>query len=388
MDQRMAIDNPAAAWNAAIAGLVTLGVAVGIGRFVYTPILPLMVEALGWSRFTAGLVASANFAGYLAGALFAAGKLPGSRRGWLLGALVVSAATTAAMGSVHVVPAFLALRFAGGVASAMALIVASAVVMERLAQAGRAELSSVLFAGVGCGIAVSASLVSGLRVAGTDWGALWWASGGLSLLGAIAVAMLLPGDGPQGAEVRSGRPAGEARGLLPLVVAYGLFGFGYVITATFLVAIVRGSAALRPVEPVVWIVFGLAAVPSIAVWVRVSQGVGLSRGYALACLLEAVGVAVSVAWRSMAGVFLASVLVGGTFMGLTALGLMRGRLFGGSDATRVLAAMTSAFGVGQIVGPSFAGALYDRIGSFGVPSAVAAGALVLAAVLTGGQGRD
>jgi predicted MFS family arabinose efflux permease len=388
MGRRVAVEKSASALQAAIAGLLTLGVAVGIGRFVYTPILPLMVEALHWSRFTAGLVASANFAGYLAGALFAAGKLPGSRRRWLLGALVVSAATTAAMGSVHAMPAFLALRFAGGAASAIALIVASAVVMERLAQAGRAELSSLLFAGIGCGIAVSAALVSGLRVAGTGWAALWWASGGLSLLGAIAVAMLLPGDGPQGAEVRSGRRAGAARGLLPLVVAYGLFGFGYVITATFLVAIVRGSATLRPLEPVVWIVFGLAAVPSVAVWVRVSQAVGLSRGYALACLVEAVGVAVSVAWRSMAGIFLASVLVGGTFMGLTALGLMRGRLFGARDATRVLAVMTSAFGVGQIVGPSFAGALYDRLGSFGGPSAVAVGALVLAAVLTGVQGRD
>jgi predicted MFS family arabinose efflux permease len=388
MDQRIATEKPVAARNAAIAGLVTLGVALGIGRFVYTPILPLMVEALHWSRFTAGLVASANFAGYLAGALLAAGKLPGARRAWLFGALAASAATTGAMGLVHAVPALLALRFAGGAASAIALIVASAMVMERLAKEEQPELSAVLFAGVGCGIAVSAALVSALRTVAAGWTALWWASGGLSLVGTIAVAMLLPGDGPQGTEVRSGRKAGETRALLPLVLAYGLFGFGYVITATFLVAIVRGSAALRPLEPVVWIVFGLAAVPSVALWVWVARGVGLSRGYALACLVEAVGVAVSVAWRSMAGVFLASALVGGTSMGLTALGLMRGRLFGGGDATRVLAVMTSAFGVGQIVGPSFAGALYDRLGSFGAPSAVAAGALVLAAVLTGVQRRD
>ena len=68
-----------------VPGLMALGVAIGIGRFVYTPILPLMVETLGWSRSAAGLVASANFAGYLAGELFAAGKLPGSRRGWLFG---------------------------------------------------------------------------------------------------------------------------------------------------------------------------------------------------------------------------------------------------------------------------------------------------------------
>ena len=367
----------------ALGGLLAMAVGIGIGRFVYTPILPPMMAELGLSRFAAGLIASANFAGYLAGALFAAGPwLPGSRRGWLLGGLAGSAITTGAMGLTHSLTAFLALRFAGGVASALVLILVSAIVLELLARAGRADLAAVLFAGVGVGIAASALLVSAFRAAGLGWAALWLGSGALSLLAAAGAAALIP---PEPAHRPS--PAAPARTrpdrrLVRLVIAYGLFGFGYVITATFLVAIVRAHPALRPLEPVIWVVFGLAAAPSVALWAAIGRRVGISRAYALAALAEALGVLASVAWPSLAGVVLAGLLVGGTFMGLTALGLMRGRELARGDARRVLALMTSAFGLGQIIGPSFAGALADRLGSFTLPSIVAAAALAVAAALT------
>jgi predicted MFS family arabinose efflux permease len=379
-----ASDSAAAPCAAALAGLVA--VAVGVGRFVYTPILPLMAEALGLSTFTAGLLASANFAGYLAGALFAVCPLPGSRRAWLVGALMASALTTGAMGLTQAVPIFLALRFVGGAASALGLILASAIVLEALAKAGRLDLSTVLFAGVGVGIVASAVLVSALQAEGFGWAALWIASSALSLAGVLAVAVLMPAGRPV-APARSSGPVVVARlPLIRLVAAYGLFGFGYVITATFLVAIVRADPRLRALEPSIWAVFGLAAAPSVALWTRLARRLGLAGSFALACLVEAAGVLTTVVWQTTAGIFLAAALVGGTFMGLTALGLVRGRSLAGGDSGRALALMTSAFGLGQIVGPSFAGWVARAFGSFAVPSMAAAGALVLAAVL-GGAGR-
>jgi cyanate permease len=167
-----------------------------------------------------------------------------------------------------------------------------------------------------------------------------------------------------------------------MVIAYGLFGFGYVITATFVVAIVRGSPELRAAETYVWLLVGLAAAPSVALWVAVARRIGNARAYAIACLLQALGVAASVLSAGVFGIYLAAVLLGGTLMGLTALGLIEARRLSIGDPRRTLALATAAFGLGQIVGPTVAGVLYDTTGSFTVPSLLAAGALLLAATLT------
>ena len=366
----------------ALGGMIAMAASIGIGRFVYTPILPPMVTELGLSQSAAGLIASANFAGYLAGALLAASAgLPGSRRGWLLGALLASAGTTAAMGLTTALFGFLVLRFAGGVASALGLILASALVLDQLAALRRPGLGALHFAGVGVGIALSAAVVAVLLATGGGWAAMWQASGALSLLGVVAVAFLVPaGPNPAPAPRGSARGATDPR-LRRMTIAYGLFGFGYVITATFLVAIVRATPAVRPLEPVIWIVVGLAAAPSILLWTRLARRIGLSAAFAAAALTEAAGVLASVAWQGIPGICLAAVLVGGTFMGLTALGLMLGRELAQGDPRRVMAAMTSAFGVGQITGPALAGVLSDALGGFTVPSVAAAAALVIAAWL-------
>ncbi len=384
----------------AVGGCIAMAGAMGIGRFIYTPILPPMAQDLGLTQGQAGLIAAANFLGYLAGALAAAlGRLPGSPRGWLLAALAVSAATTGAMGwdavfgppgaAWGLIP-FLLLRFLGGAASALVLVFASTLVLERLGAAGRGGLAAVHFAGVGVGIALSALLTWGLVAAGSGWQALWLGGGGLSLAGLVAVAWLVPGAA-RGAGGATTAPAGAGARLWPLVTAYGLFGFGYIITATFIVAIVRaaprdGGADLAAIEPLVWLVVGLAAVPSVALWTALGRRYGVLPVFAAACLVEAAGVLASVLWISAPGLLLAAALLGGTFMGLTALGLIaaRERVGGagsGSAPRRAIAAMTAAFGLGQMIGPLVAGYGFDLTGSFLLPSLIATAALAAAAGL-------
>lgn len=365
--------------RSAVGGLVALAVAIGIGRFIYTPILPSMMVALGLSKFDAGLIASANFAGYLAGALLVTGPRLAARR-WILHGMIASAATTAAMALAHSMTLFVILRATGGLASAVVLVLACATVLDALTAVERPDLGVLMFAGVGVGIIVSAALISALRAAGFGWPALWIGGGALSMVGVCGCWRLIPDSMPVVPAAEAGAASLDGR-FTRLTIAYGLFGFAYIITATFLVAIVRSSPGTRQIEPMVWVLFGLAAAPSVALWSAIGRRLGATRGFALAALAEAIGVLGTAIWQSVAGVFAATVLVGGTFMGLTALGLTRGRQLAAKNPQRGLALMTSAFGIGQIVGPSFAGALSDRLGSFTLASVAAAAALVASGAL-------
>lgn len=366
----------------ALGGLLAMAAGIGIGRFVYTPILPPMVEALSLTKAQAGLIASANFVGYLAGALLAALRLPGSRRAWLISSLVVNAICLAAMGATTAMPLFLLLRLVAGVVSAFVLIFSSALVLDRLASAGRSGLSAVHFAGVGSGIAVSAALVAILLHEAATWSTLWFASAALALVAGVAVTWMVPPDAPATAAPPPPARAKVSADFLALAAAYGLFGFGYIITATFIVDIVRGSAALRPLEPYIWVLFGLSAAPSVALWTGLGRRWGILRTFAIASIVEAAGVAASALWLHAASVVVAALLVGGTFMGLTALGLIAARETANGDPRGHIALMTASFSAGQILGPAFAGFVYDATGSLAMPSLVAVAALMVAALLS------
>ena len=368
-------------YRLAFGGLLALATAMGVGRFVYTPILPAMVDELGLTQSQAGLIASANFLGYLIGALIAAlPMLAGSRRGWLIGGLFASGLTTGLMAFATTMPPFLLLRFAGGVASAFVLVFSSALVLDRLARAGHGSLASIHFAGVGAGIATSAALIAGLIALDATWDMLWIAGAAISLVATAAVAWMIPGgDDPTPNTAPAAGSGG--RGLAVLIASYGLFGFGYVITATFIVAIVRGSAEIAPLEPVIWIIVGLAGIPSIAIWAMIDKRIGTLNAYVAACLVESLSVAISVMWQTPAMLVLSAVLFGGTFMAIVALGIAAARRMSDGNAQRILALMTASFGLGQIAGPAFAGVVFDMTGSFVWPSAIAALVLVVAGAM-------
>jgi len=376
----------------ALGGLLSLAAAMGIGRFVYTPILPYMTDGLNLPASQAGLIASANFVGYLAGALAGAARsLPGKPRHWFLGGLAASAVTSIAMAMTTDLMAFLVIRFLSGMASAFVLVFSTTLILERLNAAGRSALSALHFAGVGCGIAFSAILIAALAYHSADWRLLWIGSGVATLVFLVAAMRLVPAPSEQpNASQAETRAQGAAQTLMTgslvrLVGAYGLFGFGYVITATFVSVIARAEPALQSSEKLVWLVVGLSAAPSIYLWNKVAARTGARMAFALACVLESAGVALTVISQQPIVFLVGAMLLGGTFMGITALGLMEGRRqaqkHGQTAVRRMLSILTASFGAGQVAGPWFAGQLHAMTGSFNAASLAAAAALLVAAVL-------
>ncbi|GLQ77896.1 MFS transporter [Mesorhizobium huakuii] len=366
-----------------VAGMIAMAMAMGIGRFVYTPILPGMMEELHLSPANAGWIASANYLGYLVGAFVAAGGWAhGRERLLMLGGLGASTVLAALMGLTDAMAAFLLIRFLAGLASAFVMVFMASIVFSHINASGRGDLQAWHFGGVGLGIAVSAVMMAVLVTEHAGWAAGWLWSAAISACGFVVVALLV-NEGLLANGQAAREPAlPKDRSLMKIIVAYGLFGFGYVVTATFLVAIVRQGGGSRVFEAMVWLVAGLAGFPSTWLWQKIAGRVGLNAAYALACFIEVIGVAASVALGGYSGPLLGGLLLGGTFIAITALGLQAARRQAPQAPRRIFALMTASFGLGQIVGPIAAGLLAQMSGDFFLASIVAAAMLVVSGVIT------
>jgi MFS family permease len=384
----------AASWRRALwPGVAALVAVMGIGRFVYTPILPGMLAAGALTLREAGWVASANFAGYLVGAMAASRVAGWARPGAVARAgLVATVATLAAMAAFDGLAAWLAVRFAAGVASAFALVFVSTLVLERLAAIGRTDRAMWLYAGVSLGIAASALAVQAVESAGGTWTAAWIVSAGLAaVFAALAwrgtrdpAGTAPPPTAARASVPRGGDGAPAPKGYAATVLAYGLFGLGYVIHATYLPAMVRAAGYPPQVASWVWVLVGAAALPAIAAWRAVADRFG-ARVAIVACYAVegATALVPMLAGDSIAGALIAAAGLGATFIPVTGLALTYVRALDPARAARSIGTMTAAFGLGQIVGPVAAAYLADALGAgahpFGPPSVLACVTLLAAA---------
>ncbi|WP_129530890.1 YbfB/YjiJ family MFS transporter, partial [Achromobacter agilis] len=167
----------ALAWPAALA----LAAAMGIGRFAFTPVWPSMAQEAGLSLAQGSWLASANYAGYLLGALAAIAWPVRRLRGTLAASLLAVALLTLAMPLWHGMAAWCALRLAAGYASASAFICVAAWRPVPVGDPREAGASAVAYAGVGAGIALTGLACLALTARGALADTLWIALGGLAL---------------------------------------------------------------------------------------------------------------------------------------------------------------------------------------------------------------
>ncbi|MEJ7687173.1 MAG: YbfB/YjiJ family MFS transporter [Variovorax sp.] len=375
------------AWRAALACMVSLAVAMGLGRFAFTPMLPIMLNEGKLDLQAGGVLASLNYLGYFVGALSCA-AIRIKPASMVRGALVATAALLVGMGLWQGFTGWGVLRTGAGVMSAWTFVFASGWGLRRLAETGAPALQGVIYTGPGIGIAVTGLLGGGVGRWGSEAG---WIGFGLLSAALIAVIWRVFGDGETAhaapppataaaapSDAQSAAARNDARWLVAL---YGFAGFGYIITATFLPVIARQALPGSPWPDFFWPLFGLAIVPGALIGARAPMHWDNRLLLAAAYALQALGVVLSVAWPTIAGFTMGSLLLGMPFTAITLFAMRDARRLRGNAAAGLIGYATASYGVGQILGPLFAAPLAQRSGSFAVPLLVAAVVLALGALL-------
>lgn len=366
------------------AGVFSMMLALGIARFAYTPLLPLMQAQAGLGLAEGGWLAAINYAGYLTGALTAASisDLVLKDRLYRIG-MVVAVLSTVMMALTTDFWLWAVSRYIAGLSSAASMLLGTGLILNWLIRHNQRPELGIHFAGLGLGIA-GCSIVVALLSAVLDWRQQWYVFTAIGCVLMVPALAWLPAP-DSSAVTKTGAPMHDnppgTLFLRLLMAAYFCAGVGYVISATFIVAIVNRLPGLEGQGSWIFLVIGLAAAPTCIVWDLVARRTGELNALLLAALLQIVGILLPVLFGGVFGTVAGAVLFGGTFMGMVSLVLtMAGRYYPTRPA-KMMGRMTISYGAAQILGPAVTGWLGATFGSYAGGLYVAASALALGILL-------
>jgi len=350
-----------------IGGIFALVIAMGIGRFSYTVILPYMQETFEFSRATAGYLATSNYLGYLVGA-WVAGRLPiGNKRILFLQiTLVISILTTAFMGFTNVINIWYLLRFISGVVSAFIFVVITSLILDQLASSSHMHLSGLFYSGVGIGIALSAVIVSPIQAV-FHWNGTWIVLALFSIVLFVLIVLFIKPITPSKQLVESqiiSQKTPPQSWMKWLIIAYSLEGLGYIVTGTFIVSIAQESTSFHGDAAFVWFVVGVAAIPSCIVWSKLAQRYGYVKILLISMLLQAIGIVLPALATNSMTLYASAFIFGATFMGITTVCTTLARKLVPVNSHQMIGYLTAGYALGQMIGPSIAGTLASYTNSY------------------------
>lgn len=379
---------PGRLWLPLLAAALALVVVHGIGRFAYTPLLPMLV-ADGFMGLDAGAAfATWNYVGYLLGAMLAI-RLhePAQIRRILPAALLINAACTVALGFTDHPTLFLVLRLISGISNGVVFVQAPALVLEWLARHGLASLSGLMYFGVGGGLLLSNALAN-LPAQWLHGAERWWPM-------ALAAVPLAWWSGRQLAHLdrpEAGAPvppaASRATPLLdaaslPVFMAYAGAGLGYILPTTFLPVVAREQLpAGHWLQSGAWLILALSTLAAAWLWNRLGSRMGDRNALVLNYVVQGIGVAGPLLWPGVPGVLACALLVGCTFLGSVLLTQRLARALHPHQGPRISAALITLYGFAQLTGPWMARLWLERGGSMSDTYWLGAGALVWATLWT------
>lgn len=372
-------------WRVNIAGICALILTVGIARFAYTPLLPLMQMQANLSATAAGWLATINYTGYIAGAILASSRseLRIKYRLYRWG-LVLAVMTTAATGLTTDIYLWTALRFLSGFSSTSGMLLASGLILNWLLRQGQRPDLGAHFLGMGLGIVVT-GFCAVVFAGSLSWDRQWLAFAALSLTFFLPAWLWMPQPAPI---VPSSGTVSVHRmrrtWLICLHLAYFCAGFSYVISATFIISIVQRVPTLTHIGNWIWLVVGVSAIPSSFLWDCAARRVGEIRALLFAYSLQIISVILPALSDGVLANMLGATLYGATFAGIVSLTLaLIGRSFPNNPA-KAMARLTLSYGVGLIVAPIIAGTLADMSGDFRSSLFMAAIVLLFGIAILGG----
>ncbi len=387
------------AWKVALSGVVALGVALGIGRFAFSPLLPMMLHDKVVTLTEGGWLATANYVGYFLGALLCM-TLRGNAANYIRTGLALTVLLTAGMGFSSNLWLLIFFRTMAGIASALVFVFTSGWCMQRLNQLGSPTLGGMIYTGPGLGILVTGIPVSFMVIANWSAHSGWLVFTAMGLIGSALIWSTFtnkpirfdniesvdqannPTHSIAAPLVAAQLPAKEqAHQTRWLIIGYGLAGLGYIITATFLPVMARVTLPNSIWPALFWPILGLSIAIGSALTVRVPMHIDNRLMLLLCYIVQAAGVIGVIILPNVAGFLLSSILVGLPFSAIVFFAMRDARRLRGESASRLMGLLTAIYGIGQISGPPIATYLVVLTGSFNASLWVAAGALALGALL-------
>lgn len=336
--------------STAVFGMVVLTLGMGIGRFLYTPMLPVMLHEglLTFSQLS--IIASANYAGYLVGSLiFSFGIFSAVNKLRVL--LLVSALLTVTliflMAKVTQPEIILLIRFLAGMASAGMMIFGSMLVLQHT---HNPFVIASLFSGVGMGIFIGNEYVIASASYALNSHVLWIGAAIISAILFVILTILLPKDKHMISPIKAAAGAESDIQWWNLALLYGLAGFGYIIVATYLPLMARGVGNTFLADHI-WSIVGLAVIPGCYGWLWAARKWNILSCLSINLIVQASCVVMAIFINSPVLLTISCIGFGGTFMGTSSLVMPLARKISAPKNINLLGLVTLTYGIGQILGP-------------------------------------
>ena len=349
-----------------LAGIIALIIGVGVARFVFTSLLPPMLENYLTISF-AGVLASINYVGYLAGSIFAVfikdinTKVKFFRFGMFLAVI-----TTLMLGITTSDIIWVISRILAGFGAAMALVVGSAIVMNKLNIQNKTKAMGIHFSGIGFSILISDLIVRIVFYFNGTWQLSWIVLAIFAFVMSFYSMYILSYDN----EVKQNSVKHHidkklfSPFVIILIMAYFCEGVGMVVQGTFLPDIINSLEGLEGFGSFTWTLVGFAGIPSCIIWMMLAHKYGSVNIIILAMFLQVIGIMISALTNNIYLNLFSGILYGGTFVGLVALFMNLGGKLAGNNPVMLMGALTTAYGIGQVTAPLYSVALIEHFKNY------------------------